>query len=84
MAKMAKKKKKEKTKKLWANIKEKVENGAIEIFKDIMAKNFPKLMKYNKPQIQEAHKYKSKPKQSQIYRDIICHFVCALLILQFS
>ena len=39
MAKMAKKKKKGKTVKLWDNIKEKVENGAIEIFKDIM--NFP-------------------------------------------
>ena len=51
---------------LWDNIKEKVENGAIEIFKDIMAKNFPKLMKYNKPQIQEAHKHNQTKAKSNL------------------
>ena len=69
---MAKKNKNEKTVKQWDNVKETVENGAIEIFKDIMAKNFPKLMKYNKLQIQEAQRISSsinttKPKQSQTY-----------------
>ena len=56
---MAKKNKNEKAVKLWDNIKETVENGAIEIFKDIIAKNFPKLIKYSKLQIQEAQRISS-------------------------
>ena len=36
---------KERILKLWDSIKEKIDNRAIEIFKDKMTKNFPKLMK---------------------------------------
>ena len=47
---------KERILKLWDSIKEKIDNRAIEIFKDKMTKNFPKLMKYNKLQIQEVQR----------------------------